>query len=156
MEIFSLKNKYALDKPIHKIDFIKYSPYSLATININNSIVSISLPREDAYICLQNSYISVDFEVLKQEDTRYSNGDRIALVNFGHVALMGEAKLTTSSGKQLEKIDNSHTVSLRNKLLTSGQQTSELMYGFEESQATRRLELTSNKTEKETFFVNIL
>ena len=42
-----------------------------------------------------------------------------------------------------------------NKLLTSGQQTSELMYGFEESQAIRRLQLTTNKTEKGTFFVNI-
>ena len=41
-----------------------------------------------------------------------------------------------------------------NKLLASGQQTSELMYGFEESVAIRRQELTNNKTEKGTFFVN--
>ena len=41
------------------------------------------------------------------------------------------------------------------KLLTSNQQTSQLMYGFEESQATRRQELTNNKTEKGTFFVRI-
>ena len=155
MELFSLKNKNALDKPIHKIDFIKYSPNSLATIKNNNSKLSISLPREDAYICLQNSYISVDFEVLKNDDTRYVDNDQIALVNFGPVALFSGAKLTTSSGKNLEKADDLHTVSLMNKLLTSGQQTSELMYGFEESQATRRLELTTNKTEKGTFFVNI-
>ena len=36
MELFSLKNKYAMDEPIQKIDFIKYSPSSLATINNNN------------------------------------------------------------------------------------------------------------------------
>ena len=41
------------------------------------------------------------------------------------------------------------------KLVTSNQQTSQLMYGFEESQATRRQELTNNKTEKGTFFVRI-
>ena len=52
-------------KSIHEIDFIKYSPSSLATINNNNSNISISLPREDAYIYLQNSFISVEFEVLK-------------------------------------------------------------------------------------------
>ena len=40
------------------------------------------------------------------------------------------------------------------KLSTSQQQTSELMYGFQESQATRRLELFTKKTEKGTFFVN--
>ena len=53
-----------MDKPIHKIDFIKYSPSSLATINNKNSNISIIFPREDAYICLQNSYISLEFEVL--------------------------------------------------------------------------------------------
>ena len=144
-----------MDKPIHKIDFIKYSPSSLATINNNNSNISIIFPREDAYICLQNSYISFEFEVLKNDDTRYADGDQISLVNFGPVALFSEAKLVTSSGKHLEKVDNLHPISLMYKLLTSNQQTSQLMYGFEESQATRRHELTNNKTEKGTFFVRI-
>ena len=144
-----------MDKPIHKIDFIKYSPSSLATMNNNNSNISIIFPREDAYICLQNSYISLEFEVLKNDDTRYADGDQISLVNFGPVALFSEVKLTTSSGKHLEKVDNLHPISLMYKLLTSNQQTSELMYGFEESQATRRQELTNNKTEKGTFFVRI-
>ena len=77
------------------------------------------------------------------------------MVNFGPVALFSEAKLTTSSGKHSEKVDNLHPISLIYKLLTSNQQTSQLMYGFEESQATRRQELTNNKTEKGTFFVRI-
>ena len=144
-----------MDKPIQKIDFIKYSPSSLATINNNNSNISIIFPREDAYICLQNSYISLEFEVLKKDDTRYADGDQISLVNFGPVALFSEVKLTTSSGKHLEKVDNLHPISLMYKLLTSNQQTSQLMYGFEESQATRRQELTNNKTEKGTFFVRM-
>ena len=54
-----------MDKPIHKIDFIKYSPSSLATINNKISNISIIFPREDAYICLQNSYISLEFKFLK-------------------------------------------------------------------------------------------
>ena len=144
-----------MDKPIHKIDFIKYSPSSLATINNNNSNISIIFPREDAYICLQNSCISLEFEVLKNDDTRYADGDQISLVNFGPVALFSEAKLTTSSGKHLEKVDNLHPISLMIKLLTSTQQTSQLMYGFEESSTIRRQELTNNKTEKGTFFVRI-
>ena len=154
--MFSLKNKYALDKPIHKIDFIKYSPPSIATINNNNSIICINIPREDAYICLQNSYITLEFEVLKNADnTRYANNDEIALVNFGPVALFSEAKLNTSSGKHLEKVDNLHPISLMWKLLTSTKGTSELMYGFEEDQTIRRRELTNNKTEKGTYFSRI-
>ena len=102
-----------------------------------------------------NSYISLEFDVLKSDNTRYADGDQISLVNFGPVALFSEAKLVTSSGKHLEKVDNLHPISLMYKLLTSTQQTSQLLYGFEESQATRRQELTTNKTEKGTFFVRV-
>ena len=103
---------------------------------------------KDAYICLQNSYILLDFEVLKQDDTRYADGDQIRFNNFGPVALFSEVKLTAVSEKHLEKVDDLHTLSLKSKLLTSGLQTSELMYVFEESQVIRRLELTANKTER--------
>ena len=47
--------------------------------------------------------MSVEFEVPKQGDTRYADGDQISLINFWPVALFSEAKLTTSSGKHLEK-----------------------------------------------------
>ena len=150
-DLFSLKNKYTVEKPIHKIDFIKYNPSSLATINNANSNVSISLPREDAYICLQNSFISLEFEALKNNDSRYTNGDEIGLVNFGPISLFSEAKLTTSSGKHQEKVDNLHLISLMSKLLTSTSQTSQLLYGFEQSTTIRRQELTNNKNEKGTF-----
>ena len=88
------------------------------------------MPREDAYICLQTSYISVDFEVVKIDDTRYVDNDQIALVNFGPVALFSEAKLTNSSWKHLKKVDNLHIISIMHKLLHSQQQPSELMYGL--------------------------
>ena len=97
--MFSLKSIFTLEKPIHKIDFKEYSPSSLATVTNANSNISVSLPREDAYTCLQRSFISVEFEVLKNDDTRFIDGDEINLVNFGPIALFSEAKLTTSSGK---------------------------------------------------------
>ena len=77
------------------------------------------------------------------------------MVNFGPSALFIEAKLVTGSGKHLEKVDNLHPVCLMYKFLTSTQQTSQLMYGFEESEATRRLELTKYKKSKGTYFVRI-
>ena len=57
--------------------------------------------------------ISVDFEVLKNDDTlSNADGDEISLVNFGPVALFSEAKLTTSSGQHLEMVDNLHPICL--------------------------------------------
>ena len=77
------------------------------------------------------------------------------MVNFGPISLFSEAKLTTSSGKHLEKVDNLHAVSLIHKFLTSTKSTIQLMYGFEEDTTIRRQELTNNKNEKGTFFVRI-
>ena len=102
-----------------------------------------------------NSFISLEFEVLKNNYTRFADGDEISLVNFGPISLFSEAKLTTSSGKHLEKVENLHAVSLIHKLLTSTKSTSQLMYGFEESETIRRQELTNNKNEKGTFVVRI-
>ena len=153
--MFSLKSKYILEKSIHKIDCLKCSPSSLATVNKTNSYISINLLREDAYICLKNSYISIEFEVFKNDNTLYTIGEEISLGYFGPIALISEAKLTTSSGKHLEKADNLHPISLMYKVLKSTQQTSQLMYGFEENSAIRRQELTTNKTEKGTFSVRI-
>ena len=98
---------------------------------------------------------SLELEVLKNNNTRYADGDETSLVDFGPVALFSVVKLVTSSGKHLEKVDNLHPICLRYKLLTSQQQTSQLMYGFEESVTVRREELTNHKTEKGTFFVRI-
>ena len=95
-----------------KLIFTKDSPSSLATVNNTKSNISISFPRKDAHICLQNSYISIEFEVLKQNNTRYVDNDQISLVNFGPIALFNVAELVTGSGKHLENVDNLHAVCL--------------------------------------------
>ena len=76
-------------------------------------------------------------------------------MNFEPVALFSEAKLVTSSGKHLAKIDNLHLVCLMHKTLTTNHQTGELLYGFEESDISRRQELTNNVVEKGTIFLRI-
>ena len=45
-----------MDKPIHKIDFIKYSPSSLATINNNNSNIPSS-SQEKMHIFVYKTHI---------------------------------------------------------------------------------------------------
>ena len=86
--MFSLRNECTLDKGNDKIDIINYSPTSSATINNNSSTISIRFPREDPYFCSQNSFKSIEIEVLKNDDTRYAVGDEIPLVNFGTDALL--------------------------------------------------------------------
>ena len=157
MSDFNLKNTKTLSRELYKSDFYRYIPSSLATVNNNNSNITINIPREDSYISLQNSYILIDFEVTRNDDTKYVDANEISLVNLGPVALFSEGKLTTHSGKHLENIENLHTVSLMHKLLSSSHDTNDILYGFDSNVARRRQELTNNKEpgEKGTFYNRI-
>ena len=55
-EKFILNKKELIDRSILKKDFVRYDPSSLATINNVGTPFRIQIPREDAYICLDDSY----------------------------------------------------------------------------------------------------
>ena len=44
MELFSLKNKYALDNALYRTDIIKFSSCTLATVNNTKSNTSVIFP----------------------------------------------------------------------------------------------------------------
>ena len=145
--MFKLNEKYEVDRRILKCDYIRYSPAETSTISTPNSQIYINIPREDSVISLLNSYLDLNFEVIKKADnSRYGNGNDIKLVNLGPIALFSNFKLTTSSGKHLEDISHAHLVSLMYKLITSSKGSDDLSVGFDRSSARRREEITTNKT----------
>ena len=60
----------------------------------------------------------------------YVDGDIIRMVTFGPSALVGNYTLTSSSGKEIEKIENAHFACLNYKLNKSGKYFDELSIGF--------------------------
>ena len=118
--MFKLNENYEVDRKILKCDYIRYSPAETSTINTPNSQIYINIPREDSVISLLNSYLDLNFEVIKKvDDSRYGNGNDIRLVNLAAIALFSNFKLTTSSGKHMKDISHAHLVSLMYKLITS-------------------------------------
>ena len=98
--MFKLSEKYEIVKRILKCDYIRYSPAEISTINTANSQIYINIPREDSVISLLNSYIELNFDVLRADNNnRYVDANDIRLVNLGPIALFSNYKLTTSSGK---------------------------------------------------------
>ena len=96
-----------------KCDYIRYSPSEISTINTPNSQIYINILRKDSVISLLNSYIEINFDVIKTATSnKYADADDIRLINLGPIALFSNYKLTTSSGKHLENIDQAHIVSL--------------------------------------------
>ena len=147
--MFKLNEKYEINRDILKCDYIRYSPSEISTINTANSQVYINIPREDSVISLLNSYLELDFDVLRADNSnRYIDNNDIRLVNLGPIALFSNYKLTTHSGKHLENIDHAHTVSLIYKPTTSSRGSDDLSIGFDRDRTRRRNELTNNKNIK--------
>ena len=139
-----------------KCDYIRYSPSEIITINTPNSQIYINIPREDGVISLLNSYIELNFDVLKAATSnRYANADDIRLINLGSIALFSNCKLTTNSGKHLANIDHAHIVCLMYKLLSSSRDSDDLSIAFDRSTDRRKRELNTNKTQKGKYHLRI-
>ena len=130
--MFKLSENYEIDRRILNCDYIRYSPAEISTINTVNSQVYINIPREDSVISLLNSYLELNFDVLKAtSDNRYVDADDIRLVNLAPIALFSNYKLTTASGKHLEEISHAHPVCLIYKVITSCKDSDDLSIGFD-------------------------
>ena len=155
--MFKLNENYEIDRKILKCDYIRYSPAETSTINTPNSQIYINIPREDSAISLMNSYVDLNFEIIKRADnSRYGNGNDIRLINLGPIALFSKFKLTTSSGKHFEDISHAHLVSLMYKLITSSKDSNDLSIGFDYSRNRRRDELAFNKNIKGNYHLKNL
>ena len=147
--MFKLNKNYEVDRLFLNCDFMRFSPAKTSTINTPKSEVYINLPREYSVISLLNSYLEINFEVLKRTDnSRYANGDDTRLVNLAPIALFSKFKLTTSSGKHLEDNSCPHIVSLMYKLLTSSRGSEDLSLGFHRDLVVKQDQLARNKNIK--------
>ena len=154
--MFKLSENYEVDRRILKCDYIRYSPAEISTINTANSQIYINIPREDSVISLLNSYIELDFDVIRVDNSnRYVDANDIRLINLGPIALFSNYKLTTSSGKHLEEVSHAHIVSLMYKLLTSSKDSDDLSVGFDRTRGRRKNELTNNKNSKGKYQIRI-
>ena len=115
--MFKLSQKYAVDRPILKCDWIRYSPPSLNLVNGEINQIFIDIPREDSTISLRDSYLELGFSVTPRAGAhaRYADGDHIRLVNLGPVALCNKYRIPSSTGKEVEEIDNAHVICLKHK-----------------------------------------
>ena len=87
--MFNLSQKYAVDRPILKCDFTRYTPPSLNIVNGENNQIFVDVPREDSASSLKDSYLEIDFNVTDRAGAhgRYVDNDHIRLVHLGPIAL---------------------------------------------------------------------
>ena len=111
--MFTLNEKYEVDRQKLKCDYIMYSPSEISTRNTPNSRIYINIPRADKVFSWLNSYLDSNINVLHAApNNRYVDGYNIRLLNLGPVALIINYKLLTSSGKHIEEVSHAHIVCL--------------------------------------------
>ena len=102
------------------------------------------------------SYLDLNFDVLRAAtNNRYVENNDKWLIYLAAIALFSNFKLTTSSGKHLEKNDHAHIVSLMYKQSTSSRDSDDLSTGFDRDRNRRKRELTNNKNIKGKYHIRI-
>ena len=149
--------KYAVDRPILKCDYIRYTPPSLNLVNGENNQFFIDIPREESAISLEDSYLELDFNATHRAGahSRYADGDHTGLVNLDPTALFKKYRLTSSSGNDIEEVDSAPVVCLIYKILSSSRDSDDLSIGFLKNFEARQRELTNKKTTKGKYHVTI-
>ena len=126
-------------------------------VNGENSQISIDILKEDSAISLKDSFLELNFDVTHRVGAHalYAHRDHIRLVNLGPIALLIKYRLTSSSGKKKEEIDNAHVICLMYKLISSTRDSDDLSNCFHRSIEAREKELTHCKTTKGNYYVRI-
>ena len=149
--MLNLSQKYAFDGPNLKRDYFCYTPLSLYLVNRESNPIFFDRPRESSATSLKDSYLGVDFNVNHRAGfhAQYADSDHKRLLNLGPIALINEYRLTNSSGKEVEDIDNAHVICLMYNLKSSGRNSDNLSIGFHRSIKVRQRKMTNIKKLKE-------
>ena len=118
----------------------------------------VDKPKEDSALSLKDSYTELNFNVTHRAGVHawYADGDHKWLVKLGPIAWFNKYRLTSSSGKEVEEIDNAHLLCLRYKLLSSSRYSDHLQIGFHRRNEVRERELTNNKTTNGNYYNRIV
>ena len=84
---------------------------------------------------MKDSYLELDFFITHRAGARgwYADGDLLSLVNLGLIVFFNKYRLTSSSRKERQKIDNAHVIRSLHILISSSRGNDDLLIGFHRS-----------------------
>ena len=101
--IRELHETNAADESIKSYEYDEYQPTTGTQLNSDGQI-TITIENQDQFLHLHNSYLLIEGNVLKTDDTRYADADLIALTNDGLLYLFSSLKLTLA-GQTVEHVN---------------------------------------------------
>ena len=101
--ILELHETNATDESIKSYEYDEYQTITGTQLNSAGQI-TITIENQDQFLHLHNSYLLIEGDVLKADDTKYANADLSALTNNGLLHLFSSLKLTLA-GQELEHVN---------------------------------------------------
>ena len=93
----------AVDESIKSYEYDEYQPITGTQLNSAGQF-TITIENQHQFLYLHNSYLLIEGDVLKADDTRYADADLIALTNNGLVYLFSSLRLTLA-GQMVEHVN---------------------------------------------------
>ena len=101
--ILELHETNATDESIKSYEYNEYQPITATKLNSAGQI-TITIENQVQFLHQHNSYLLIEGEVLKADDTRYADADLITLTNNGLLYLFSSLKLTLA-GQEVEHVN---------------------------------------------------
>ena len=93
----------ATGESIKSYKYDEYQPITGTKLNSAGQI-TITSENQDHFLHLHNSYLLIEGNVLKADDTRYADSDLVALTDNGMLYLFSSLKLTLA-GQMVEHVN---------------------------------------------------
>ena len=102
-DILRITETILSDDSIDKYEYIEYNP--VVGANLNNGDIRINIESQDIFTHPCESFLLIEGQLLKNNDTLYANADAITLTNNGMMYLFKNIKYQLS-GQEIESILN--------------------------------------------------
>ena len=109
--ILELQQTNATDERFKSYEYGEYQPI-IGTQPNSAGQITITIENQDQFLHPHNSYLLIEGDVLKADDTKYANADLVALTNNGLLHLFSSLKLTLA-GQEVGHVNYpGHAISL--------------------------------------------
>ena len=101
--MLELHETNATDESLKSYQYVEYQPITGTQLNSAGQI-TITIENQDQFLHLHNSYLMIEGDVFKADNTRYADADLVALTNNGLLYLFSSLKLTLA-GQTVEHVN---------------------------------------------------
>ena len=101
--ILELHETNSIDESIKSYEYDEYQPITGTQLNSAGQI-TVTIENQDQFLYLHNSYLLIEGDVLRADNTTYADADLIAFTNNGLFSLFSSLKLTLA-GQTVEHVN---------------------------------------------------